>query len=141
MSRSTQQALWCGCGEARFNSRGLCPACDRRRRLSQEKFGGEREAALARDGGRCIVCADGWKPIVHHRTPGRHRARLFSTLCRRHHLQVHLLPRLRYGLSPILVELWLEQHRGQPLQLELKLVRASDVLPAPAYQPPLFEAA
>jgi hypothetical protein len=112
----SQNAFFCGCGAPSLYALGRCERCYRRLRLSREKFEGRREETLARDGYACLVCGGIDLLIVHHRT-----RRKFATLCRGHHSTVHHLGRLRYGMNPLFVQLWREQHPDQPLQLELRL--------------------
>jgi hypothetical protein len=113
------------------NRRGVCARCDRRRRLSQENFAGERETALRRDEYRCQVCASIDDLLCHHRRP-RERQRGFATLCRGDHTRLHKLYRLRYGLPQRLKELWHELHPEAPEQLELVAIEPTPV------QEPLF---
>jgi 5-methylcytosine-specific restriction endonuclease McrA len=130
--RTEQQIpLLCGCGSLLVNRSGVCPRCDRRGRLSRERFAGEREATFARDDGRCLVCGAIDDLLCHHRRP-RVRRRNFATMCRGDHTRLHKLYRLRYGLPAKLKELWRELHPDAPEQLELVAIE-----PTPR-QEPLF---
>lgn len=77
-------------------------------------FGDMREAVLARDIYRCRVCgAEGRRKrsiIVHHRVPGRSLLPLLISLCPGCHSEVHRIKVMRMSISPLLVELWREQH-------------------------------
>lgn len=102
----------CVCGRVCW-ARGKCRRCYDARRRSEQRFDGQREQTIVRDGGRCRGCSSAIRIVVHHRPVG------FITLCRRCHPRIHLLYRLPYGLSPVLGMLWAELHRGQPEQMLL----------------------
>jgi hypothetical protein len=130
-----QLAMWCACGRELSVSRrasGFCRVCQRRRRLSLEKFDGGRESAFARDGEACVVCGAIDDLVCHHRT-----RKLFGTLCRGDHARVHHIRRLRFGLPRKLKQLWRELHRAQPEQIEFSFAAES----APMRQAALFESA
>lgn len=118
-----QQVLFCPCGSLRLFCSGLCHPCYRQVSHSRRRFGGQREAVLARDGRCCVVCGNRpIRPHVHHRRPGRHHPRWLLTLCPRCHARIHKLVALdRCWVTPRLMELWAEQHPGAPLQLQLEL--------------------
>jgi hypothetical protein len=109
-----QTSLLCGCGAYAGTPNGMCAYCERRRRLNQEKFDGQREVILRRDDFQCQVCGerDTQQLIVHHR-PGPPGAIRLITLCRKHHAQIHLTLRPSFGFSVIalLRRLWRELHR------------------------------
>lgn len=107
----TQTALLCGCG-APAGARGACSRCRRRARLSRERFAGEREAVLLRDGHQCRGCGSFDIVLVHHRRPGVSVRRFLVTICRRCHVKVHFARRPRLAWSPFLLELWRELHPG-----------------------------
>lgn len=116
-----QTALLCGCGSAEVVCVGMCAVCYRRARLSRERFDGQREAVLFRDGYQCRVCGDSDPRhiVVHHRGPGRNRVRLFVTLCRRCHPRAHFTYRPSFAFAtefPLLYVLWREIHPRQPEQ-------------------------
>jgi hypothetical protein len=76
---------------------------------------------------------------VHHRRPNGRTLSILITLCPRCHGRVHHLPRLVYGLAPVIETLWREQHPRQPEQLllpEFVVSRPAVVL----WQPSLFAA-
>lgn len=99
---------------------GLCRRCYRRQAHSQARFDGNREAVLRRDGYRCRACASTAAVVVHHRHPGRSYARVLLTLCPACHARIHRLARPRAWMPALLLELWREQHRAQPFQLQLE---------------------
>jgi hypothetical protein len=125
-----QHALWCVCGAATLNRLGRCARCDRRRRLSLEKFGGLRDHALARDGERCQACGSLDDLCVHHRRPGVHRLPLLLTLCRPCHARIHATWRPGFGFPAELRRLWREANPGLAEQIELAL-RVGEVAAAP----------
>lgn len=107
-----QESLWCSCGSLLVNRHGRCAGCERRRRLSLERFGGLREAALLRDRYRCRHCRTRDDLLVHHRRPGVNVLRLLITLCRRCHSRVHNTLRPQYEFPALLLTLWRESHPG-----------------------------
>lgn len=110
-----QVVLFCSCGSGQIRARGLCSRCYEQRRHSIRRFAGRREVIVRRDGGMCTNCPNTADIIVHHRSK-----RIFASLCRGCHSQVHHVRRLRLGrLSPYLETLWLELHRSQAQQLLL----------------------
>jgi hypothetical protein len=119
-----QIAFACACGRPLFR-RDLCSRCMRRQRLSRERFGGQRESILARDGRQCQGCGEleERKVLVHHRSHRR-----LITLCRRCH-------------PPLLRQLWREQHPGLAEQRELAFGRAIASGEDAEVQASLFDAA
>ncbi len=116
----TQTALLCGCGAPDSRCTGFCTRCERRARLSREKFDGLREQALERDDHQCQCCGelDPALVLVHHRRPGHNRLKYLVTICRRCHIRVHLTfrPAFAFALHPLLYQLWREVHRRFPRQ-------------------------
>ncbi len=114
MKHLPPRSLHCRCGNQRILAHGLCPTCYTRRRQDERCFGGLREAVLGRDGYRCRVCGAPGKEkrsiIVHHRVSGRSLLRLMISLCPGCHSKVHRIKVMRWSISPLLVELWREQH-------------------------------
>ena len=120
-----QTSLLCGCGSGQLFRRGLCRRCERRARLSRERFDGLREIVLARDGRQCQACGelDPAKLLVHHRRPGNRLPNLL-TLCRACHARIHHTWRPRFGFAstPLLRNLWREANRGLAEQRLLALI-------------------
>ncbi len=106
--------MLCGCGSAKILAHGLCPTCYTLKRQDAEYFGGLREAVLERDGYRCRVCdAPGRRKrsiIVHHRVPGISILSLMISLCPGCHAKVHRTIVVLSSMSPLLLQLWREQH-------------------------------
>jgi hypothetical protein len=123
--RLRQQLLFCPCGRALPVLAGLCRACYRARARDRARFAGCREAVLRRDGERCRGCGAGHGLHVHHRTPGLHAPARLITLCAACHARIHRLGAIRSFLPAPLDQLWSEQHRGAPRQLQLPLERAA----------------
>lgn len=116
---TAQIALWCSrCGDPRTHARGMCLPCYDRWRLSQNRFEGQREDALARDAQRCRVCGSDEKIIVHHRKR-KGGVRVFVTGCAACHARIHRSRRPRWHWSPLLRTLWREQHPHEKEQLSL----------------------
>jgi len=127
-ARIQQNALWCACGSLVVNAHGRCARCNRRRRLSQEGFGGLREQVLARDDWRCRVCLLFDDLLVHHRKPGVNETRWLITLCRPCHTRIHATWRPPFGwhsraFPPALAQLWREAHPDLAEQLPLPFAR------------------
>jgi hypothetical protein len=119
MAPLVQRALFCRCGRDLPAVAGLCRACYRCRWRSERYFGGNRERILARDRGRCTICASEAGVCIHHRRDGVHSGRWLITVCRACHAQLHRRHRLP-GFAPrLLMILWEEQHRNSPMQLQL----------------------
>ena len=118
--------MHCRCGRKRILARGLCAVCYTLRRQDAKYFGGLREQVLRRDGYRCRVCDApdrGKRTItVHHRVPGRSVLSLMIALCPGCHARVHRTRTVLRAMSPLLLELWREQHpRGhEQRQLEFE---------------------
>lgn len=110
-----QLVLCCPCGDERVRARGLCARCYRERRLNNKRFNGRRDAAIARDGRRCVLCRSE-RLIVHH----RNRCEMV-TLCVRCHPRIHRTLRPRFGtFDEATRQLWREQHPDLAEQIELK---------------------
>lgn len=124
LRKSVQPTLFCRCG-ANPAVAGLCRRCYRRAAHSRRRFGGRREAVLARDHYCCQGCGAANQRTVHHRKPGRHVSAWLITLCPACHATVHRLQTLRHWLPAPLLELWREQHGGAPEQLQLALESAA----------------
>ncbi len=119
MRKPVQGAMHCRCGNAKIIANGLCWTCYSLNRQDAAYFGGLRERVLERDGYRCRVCAElpeverlcvGQPPSVHHRVPGVSKLHLMITLCAAHHAKVGRLQVADKRMSPLLLELWREQH-------------------------------
>jgi hypothetical protein len=84
------------------------------KRQDEAYFGGLREAVIARDGYRCRGCgASGRgkrKITVHHRVPGVSRLELMISLCPGCHAKVERTKMVLAEMTPLLLELWREQH-------------------------------
>ena len=117
MRKSAQPSLFCRCG-ADPAIAGLCRRCYRQAVHSRRRFGGHREAVLARDRYRCQGCGAGNQRTVHHRKPGRHASAWLITLCPACHATVHRLRAHRRWLPGSLLALWREQHPEVPEQLQ-----------------------
>jgi len=109
-----------------------CARCLRRRRLSLEKFGGLREAALARDGYRCRTCPAA-AALVHHRRPGVNELGWIVSACRACHCRIHHTYRPPFGFPPALRALWREQWPGLAEQRELPFADAPRFEQAPLF--------
>ena len=120
LRNSAQPSFFCRCG-ADPAIAGLCGRCYRQAAHSRRRFGGRREAVLARDRYRCQACGAASQRTVHHRRPGRHTAAWLITLCPACHAVVHRLQAHRRWLPDSLLILWREQHPEVPLQLQLAL--------------------
>jgi hypothetical protein len=111
---TAQHALCCPCGRPEILALGLCPTCYTMKRQDEAYFGGLREAVLARDGYRCRGCgASGRgkrKITVHHRVPGISRLELMISLCPGCHAKVERTKMVLSEMTPLLLELWREQH-------------------------------
>ena len=120
----------CGCGRESIHARGRCARCYAVLHRSEQRFAGQYELVLARDGGRCTNCASE-RVIVHHRSRLK-----FITLCVCCHPKVHRTKRPGFGMTDLLLLLWREQHKGWPEQRRLNFDAATLVL-----QPELWELA
>ena len=138
MNSSLQRVMHCRCGRTAILAHGLCATCYTLKRQDEARFGGLREAVLERDGYRCRVCdAPGRTKrsiIVHHRVPGRSVLRLMISLCPGCHAKVHRTLAVRKRMSPLLLQLWREQHPNGHEQCMLNF--RSQL--APACSAPLF---
>jgi hypothetical protein len=127
-----QLALLCACGKSSIAVKrlGCCRSCYDRRHHSLRFFGGLRELVLERDRFRCRGCGVSSALVVHHRTPDN-RTETLITLCIRCHLRVHRSSGSRYWFPHMLLRLWRELHRREPVQLQLALENAKKrALPA-----------
>ena len=117
-----QLALLCACGKRPIAVKrlGCCRSCYDRRHHSLRFFGGLREHVLERDRFRCRGCGVSSALVVHHRAPDNQAASLI-TLCIRCHLRVHRSSGSRYWFPHVLLRLWRELHRREPVQLQLAL--------------------
>jgi hypothetical protein len=115
-----QRPLFCRCGDLPAIA-GVCRRCYARSARSRQRFGGQRDAVLNRDGRRCQVCGGREWLAVHHRQPGRHDLDRLITVCAACHARVHRLSAVRRWIPEALAPLWAEQHPGAPLQLQLPL--------------------
>ena len=117
---------------------GLCATCYALKRQDEEDFGGLREQVLDRDGRRCRVCdAPGGRKrslAVHHRVAGHSELDLMITLCLKHHAMVTRTLVMVQDWTPLLIQLWREQHPEGHEQLHLDFTVRS-VMPEPV---PLF---
>ena len=134
-------ALWCACGRAQLNRKGVCPRCARRAKLSREDFGGLREQALARDGYRGQCCGAIEDLLVHHRSYDRRTLRALVTLCRRCHTRIHATWRPSFAFPDELLALWREAHPGLAEQMRLPLTAHAAAFAIEARQAALFERA
>ena len=133
-AKARQKILFCVCGQAVPTVAGFCGRCYRAQAHSRRYFDGNRDAVLARDGGRCQGCGecraagkpDGSRLPVHHRLPGVHREELLVTFCAACHARVHRRLRQRSWLPEALIEFWREQHPDLPLQLQFSLCVPGD---------------
>jgi 5-methylcytosine-specific restriction endonuclease McrA len=93
------------------------------KRQDEAYFGGLREAVLARDGYRCRGCgASGRgkrKITVHHRVPGVSRLELMISLCPGCLAKVERTKMVLAEMTPLLLELWREQHPAGQEQVML----------------------
>jgi hypothetical protein len=119
----TQLALCCPCGRPEMLALGLCATCYTLKRQDEEYFGGLREAVLERDGYRCRACGAPRREkrsiIVHHRVPGVSELRLMISLCPGCHAKVERTKIVLSEMSPLLLELWREQHPNGEEQIML----------------------
>lgn len=71
------------------------------RRYSVWRFGGNREAVIARDFGRCVQCGTTEQTVVHHKKGlGHNNLEDLELLCRRCHAAFHKEERRLKKLSP-----------------------------------------
>jgi hypothetical protein len=93
------------------------------KRQDEEKYGGLREAVLARDGRRCRACPniERRKLGVHHRVPGVSKLELMITLCTACHAIVERTQMVLGEMTSLLLVLWREKHPDGKEQLCLAL--------------------
>jgi hypothetical protein len=117
-----QLSFLCACGKRliELKTLGCCRRCYDRRYHSLRLFGGMRERVLERDRFRCRVCGARQRLLIHHRD--RHNEpKVLVTLCSRCHVRIHRSLGVRHWLSGLLLKLWREPHRHEPMQLRLAL--------------------
>jgi hypothetical protein len=120
-----------------MQSNGRCSTCNRRERLSREKFGGQRGDVLERDGFRCQCCGAIEDLLVHHRRRVD-QARWLITLRRACHTRLHRTKYPSFAFPDFLRQLWREAHPGIAEQLCLQLSDFCGQLET-AEQPALFD--
>jgi hypothetical protein len=114
-----QQPLFCSCGRDLPLAAGLCRSWYRAGVRSRQRFAGLREEILERDGRLCRACGSAHRLHVHHRKPGVNHRDWLITVCAACHARLHRLAALRIWIPEPLVALWIEQHPGVPVQLQL----------------------
>jgi len=117
--RAPQRSLFCSCGRDFPFTAGLCRSCYRSAAHSRARFDGLREEILERGGRLCRACGSAHRLHVHHRQPGINQRELLITVCAGCHARLHRLAALRVWIPELLVALWIEQHPGVPVQLQL----------------------
>jgi hypothetical protein len=135
---SRQLALFCPCGALPPLTAGFCKSCYWRSRHSLRFYGGHREEVLERDGRRCRACGSERWVGIHHRKPGDNHPSFLITVCAGCHAQVHRLLSICKWIPALLVELWVEQHPGAPVQMQfgepsaqlILLLEGREALPA-----------
>jgi hypothetical protein len=135
MTKAVQKTLHCPCGRQKVIAPGLCASCYNLKRQDEEYFGGLREQVLERDEHRC--CASGRDKgsiVVHHGAPGRSLLHLMIALCPSCHAKVHRTKAVLFRMSPLLLELWREQHPNGHEQTMLDFKARQDA----AQKVPLF---
>lgn len=116
---SRQRQLFCPCGRGSPLIAGLCRSCYRSAAHSRQRFNGLRGEVLERDGHQCRACGSATRLHVHHRKPGVNDRQWLITVCAGCHARLHRLAVLRIWMPELLVALWIEQHPGTPVQLQL----------------------
>jgi hypothetical protein len=111
---------FCGAKAIELKTLGCCRSCYDRQYHSERLFGGLRDRVLKRDGFRCRGCGAGSRLLVHHRDE-RNEEDLLLTLCIGCHMRVHHSSGFRRWLPAMLLRLWREWHKGEPVQLQLPL--------------------
>jgi 5-methylcytosine-specific restriction endonuclease McrA len=119
MRYQEQRRLFCPCGQNLPAVRGLCRSCYRSATHSRQYFSGLRGEILERDGHQCRACGSSARLHVHHRKPGVNDHAWLITVCARCHARLHRLAAVRIWIPELLVALWIEQHPGAPVQLQL----------------------
>ncbi len=114
-----QRALFCHCGRDFPWTAGLCRSCYRAAAHSRQYFSGLRGEILERDGHQCRACGSADRLHVHHRKPGVNDRDWLITVCAGCHARLHRLAALRIWIPELLVALWIEQHPGVAVQLQL----------------------
>jgi len=141
VKKPVQRSMLCRCGNATILAHDLCATCYTLRRQDEKYFGGLREVVLERDGYCCRVCgASGRRKrsiVVHHRVPGVSLLHLMISLCPKCHAKVGRTKVVFSLMSPLLRELWREQH---PEGHEQTALDFTPKLPAPAPVPLFREA-
>lgn len=134
MKKLVQKALHCRCGREKVLAHGLCATCYTLKRQDEEYFGGLREQVLKRDGYHCRVCNAAGRGkrsiVVHHRRPGRSLMHLMISLCPACHAIVTRTRVVRRAMSPLLLELWQEQHPDGQVQSILEFAPLAHADPA-----------
>jgi hypothetical protein len=118
-----QRLLYCRCGRGKVLALGLCSTCYTLKRKDEEYFGGLREEVLKRDGYCCRTCGASGRAkrsiTVHHRVPGVSKLHLMISLCPACHAIVTRTRFMHRDASPLLLELWREQHPDAPEQIAI----------------------
>jgi hypothetical protein len=118
---ATQRPLFCPCGRNLPAVAGFCRRCYGNVARSRQRFAGNRETVLDRDGRQCRACGGGEWLAVHHRQPGCHDLDRLISVCAACQARLHRLSAVRRWIPEALAALWAEQHPGRPLQLQLPL--------------------
>ncbi|RRA50470.1 HNH endonuclease [Acidipila sp. EB88] len=136
-SRRLQRVLHCPCGRTKIHALGLCSTCYTLKRQDKQRFGGHREAVLARDSYRCCIpgCTTlkrGKRSLaVHHRVPGCSDPKLMLTLCLPCHAKVTRTRLVRADWPALLRKLWREQHPDGHEQIHLSFCVSHSRIEAP----------
>jgi ribosomal protein L44E len=119
LAPAVQRVLFCPCGRGFPFVAGLCRACYRSAAHSRQYFSGLRAEILERDSHRCRACGSAGRLHVHHRKPGVNDREWLIAVCAACHARLHRLAALRIWIPEFLVVLWIEQHPGVPVQIQL----------------------
>ncbi len=114
-----QRPLFCPCGHDLPWTAGLCRSCYRSAVHSRQYFSGLRADILERDGHQCRACGSAEHLHVHHRKPGVNERNWLITVCAACHARLHRFAVIRIWIPELLVALWVEQHPGVAVQLQL----------------------
>ncbi len=114
-----QRAFFCGCGRDLPSVAGLCHCRYRTAQHSRQRFAGLWEEILDRAGHLCQTCRSADRLHVHHQHPGVNDPDPLITVCPSCHALLHRLGALRVWVPEALVALWIEQHPGTPVPLQL----------------------